>query len=123
LGFLLYHTQNGKTNSGDYKGVRHRARSCHHVQHMVGIPDKMEGARSGAGEPLANIPSVPLELQADCLAAVWAYHADRTRQVIEAGDIEEAPGAARRSPTTNCGGRHVDTSFSTRSPSAPRRSA
>jgi predicted metalloprotease len=38
--------------------------------------------------------SVRLELQADCLAGVWGYHADRVRNVLEAGDIEEALTAA-----------------------------
>ena len=37
-----------------------------------------------------------LELQADCYAGVWAYHADKERQVIEAGDIEEAMNAAAK---------------------------
>jgi hypothetical protein len=37
---------------------------------------------------------VRLELQADCLAGVWAHHADRMRNILEAGDIEEALTAA-----------------------------
>jgi predicted metalloprotease len=41
-----------------------------------------------------NQLSVRLELQADCLAGVWAHHADRSRQVLESGDIDEALGAA-----------------------------
>jgi uncharacterized protein len=66
----------------------------HHVQNLLGIMEKVEAARSRAGETQANALSVRLELQADCLAGVWAYHADRTRKVLEAGDIEEALGAA-----------------------------
>ncbi len=66
----------------------------HHVQNLLGIMEKVEAARSRAGETQANALSVRLELQADCLAGVWAYHADRTRNVLEAGDIEEALGAA-----------------------------
>jgi hypothetical protein len=37
---------------------------------------------------------VRLELQADCLAGMWAHHADRSRQILETGDVEEALGAA-----------------------------
>ena len=66
----------------------------HHVQHLLGIMDKVQAQRSRAGETQANALSVRLELQADCFAGVWAYHADRMRNVLEAGDIEEALAAA-----------------------------
>ena len=42
----------------------------------------------------ANALSVRLELQADCFAGVWGYHADRSRQLLETGDIEEGLTAA-----------------------------
>jgi hypothetical protein len=66
----------------------------HHVQNLLGISEQVEAARRRAGESEANRLSVMLELQADCFAGVWAYHADRTRQVLEAGDVEEALNAA-----------------------------
>jgi uncharacterized protein len=66
----------------------------HHVQHLLGIMDKVQAAQRRAGETQANALSVRLELQADCLAGVWAYHADRVRNILEAGDIEEALNAA-----------------------------
>jgi hypothetical protein len=66
----------------------------HHVQYLLGISDKVQAARSRASQTQANALSVRLELQADCLAGVWAYHADRIRNILEAGDIEEALAAA-----------------------------
>lgn len=66
----------------------------HHVQHLLGIMDKVQAAQGRASETQANALSVRLELQADCLAGVWGYHADRVRNVLEAGDIEEALAAA-----------------------------
>ncbi len=66
----------------------------HHVQNLLGIADKVQAARSRASEAQANALSVRMELQADCLAGVWGYHADRARHVLEAGDIEEALTAA-----------------------------
>ena len=66
----------------------------HHVQNLLGIMDKVQAAQSRASETQANALSVRLELQADCLAGVWGYHANRTRNILEAGDIEEALGAA-----------------------------
>jgi len=66
----------------------------HHVQHQLGIADKVQAARSRASEAQANTLSVRMELQADCLAGIWGYHADRARNVLEAGDIEEALAAA-----------------------------
>jgi predicted metalloprotease len=66
----------------------------HHVQNLLGISDKVHAARQQVSEKDYNQLSVRLELQADCLAGVWAYHADRTREVVEPGDIDEALNAA-----------------------------
>ena len=66
----------------------------HHVQNLLGISDKVRQAQGGAGKAEANELSVRLELQADCFAGLWGNHADRSRQVLEQGDIEEALGAA-----------------------------
>jgi predicted metalloprotease len=67
----------------------------HHVQHLLGISDKVHNAQQTArSEAQANALSVRLELQADCLAGVWAAQANDSRQILEAGDVEEALGAA-----------------------------
>lgn len=67
----------------------------HHVQNLLGISGKVQQARQSAGnEARANALSVRLELQADCLAGVWAAQADAKRQILEAGDVEEALTAA-----------------------------
>jgi len=66
----------------------------HHVQKLLGITDRVDAARRRASEAESNRLSVRLELQADFLAGVWARYADRTKHVVEAGDIEEAIRAA-----------------------------
>ncbi len=66
----------------------------HHVQNLLGISDKVQQARQRVSEREANLLSVRLELQADCLAGVWAHHAHRSRQVLETGDVEEGLAAA-----------------------------
>ena len=66
----------------------------HHVQNLLGISDKVQQARQRVSEREANLLSVRLELQADCLSGVWANHAHRSRQVLEAGDVEEGLAAA-----------------------------
>lgn len=65
----------------------------HHVQHLMGITDKVDRARSGMSEKEMNAVSVKLELQADFLAGVWANH-EQTKNILDAGDIEEALRAA-----------------------------
>ncbi len=66
----------------------------HHVQNLLGISDKVQSMRQRVSEAEGNQLSVRLELQADCFSGVWANHADRARQVLESGDIEEGLGAA-----------------------------
>lgn len=66
----------------------------HHVQTLLGISERTQAARARMNEVQANQLSVRQELQADCLAGVWANHANRSRQIIEAGDIDEALTAA-----------------------------
>lgn len=66
----------------------------HHVQHLLGISDKVQKARQRAGEAAGNALSVKIELQADCLAGVWGHHANRSRSLLESGDVEEALAAA-----------------------------
>lgn len=66
----------------------------HHVQTLLGISDKVNAARRRASEAAGNALQVRMELQADCFAGVWAYHANQARHVLEPGDIEEALAAA-----------------------------
>ena len=66
----------------------------HHVQTLLGISERNMAARQRASEAEANALSVRQELQADCFAGIWAHNADRSRQLLEAGDIEEGLNAA-----------------------------
>lgn len=66
----------------------------HHVQQLLGIADQVTAAQQRAAEEQANALSVRMELQADCLAGVWGHHANRTRQLLEPGDVEEGLRAA-----------------------------
>lgn len=68
----------------------------HHVQHLLGISSQVEQMRGRVSQVAYNRLSVKLELQADCLAGVWAHHADKQRQILEQGDIEEAMNAAAK---------------------------
>ncbi len=68
----------------------------HHVQALLGITEKVDAMRQRGSEAQSNALSVRLELQADCLAGVWANNAQRARQIIEQGDVEEALNAASR---------------------------
>jgi uncharacterized protein len=66
----------------------------HHVQTLLGISDQIRSVRANLAEADANALSVRQELQADCFAGIWAHHAERMRQVLEPGDIEEGLAAA-----------------------------
>jgi hypothetical protein len=66
----------------------------HHVQNLLGVAGKVRERQQQVPEAQANALSVRLELQADCLAGIWAHHANRTRQILEQGDVEEALNAA-----------------------------
>lgn len=66
----------------------------HHIQHLSGISDKVDQQRHAVSEKQGNALSVKLELQADCFAGVWAFHADQARGILESGDIEGALKAA-----------------------------
>lgn len=67
----------------------------HHVQKLMGTADQVRAAQARAGgEPEANALQVAMELQADCYAGVWAWHANQRYQVLEPGDVEEGLAAA-----------------------------
>jgi uncharacterized protein len=67
----------------------------HHVQNQLGIMEEVQTAQQQVSSQAdANRLSVMLELQADCLSGVWAYNANRSRAVLEQGDIEEGLNAA-----------------------------
>lgn len=67
----------------------------HHVQHLLGISDRVHQLQQNASEHDANALSVKLELQADFLAGVWAHHAQEMKGILENGDLEEALNAAQ----------------------------
>lgn len=66
----------------------------HHIQNLLGTSTRVHRQQQALGEAEANDLSVRLELQADCYAGVWAHHAERSRSVLEAGDVEEGLRAA-----------------------------
>jgi predicted metalloprotease len=67
----------------------------HHVQNQIGIMEQVQAAQQQvSSQDDVNRLSVMLELQADCLSGVWAYNADRSRDILEQGDIEEGLNAA-----------------------------
>jgi predicted metalloprotease len=65
----------------------------HHVQNQLGLSGQVQRARQNASEREGNALSVALELQADCFAGVWGYHANDAG-LLEPGDVEEGLGAA-----------------------------
>jgi predicted metalloprotease len=67
---------------------------AHHVQHLLGVTTQVEQLRRQADQATANELSVRVELQADCLAGVWAHHSHSQRNTLEEGDIKEGLNAA-----------------------------
>ncbi len=68
----------------------------HHVQTLLGITGKVQKykMRHGQKSTKSNAIQVRMELQADCMAGVWAKRADRAKNILERGDLEEALNAA-----------------------------
>jgi uncharacterized protein len=67
----------------------------HHVQTLLGTSAEVRAAQQRSSEAEANRIQVAMELQADCFAGVWAYHANQTTPLLEPGDVEEGLGAAQ----------------------------
>jgi predicted metalloprotease len=66
----------------------------HHVQTLLGISDQVQRAKARVSEREGNRIQVMMELQADCLAGVWANLNDQLKSRLEPGDIDEALNAA-----------------------------
>ncbi|MGE3667328.1 MAG: neutral zinc metallopeptidase, partial [Steroidobacteraceae bacterium] len=66
----------------------------HHVQNVLGTLGKVQAAQQQQDEEGRNQLQVRVELQADCYAGIWAHHADKSRGILEPGDIEEGLRAA-----------------------------
>lgn len=67
----------------------------HHVENQLGILPRVQQRQQEVGDVERNQLSVRVELMADCLAGVWAFHSDQRYKSLEEGDIEEAIGAAQ----------------------------
>ncbi len=61
----------------------------HHLQTLLGILVKVRETKRDLSKVMANQLLVRQDLQADCLAGIWAYPANRSRQLLEEGDVEE----------------------------------
>ncbi len=69
---------------------------AHHVQNQMGITDKVDAMRGRVSQAQQNALSVKVELQADCLAGVWAHHSQQGKDWLDRGDIEEGLNAASK---------------------------
>jgi len=68
----------------------------HHVQHLLGITDKVDAMRRRQNETQVNATSVRVELQADCFAGVWAQRSQESKQWLDPSDIAAAMNAAEK---------------------------
>lgn len=66
----------------------------HHVENLLGILPKVQQQQQQSDQRQANALSVRVELMADCLAGVWAYHSNENYKSLEEGDVEQAMNAA-----------------------------
>lgn len=66
----------------------------HHVQNVLGTLEKVQAAQQRLGEAERNQLQVRVELLADCYAGIWAHHAEKSRSILEPGDIDEGLKAA-----------------------------
>ncbi|WP_430898078.1 MULTISPECIES: KPN_02809 family neutral zinc metallopeptidase [unclassified Paraflavitalea] len=66
----------------------------HHIQNLMGTADKVNRLRQQLSETAFNKYSVMIELQADFYAGVWAHHAQKMKDILDADDIDEALNAA-----------------------------
>jgi uncharacterized protein len=62
----------------------------HHVQNLLGILPRVQQLQRSMDQSDANQLQVRVELQADCLAGIWAHHAEEKWRLIEPGDVEAA---------------------------------
>jgi len=68
----------------------------HHVQHLLGITDRVDQMRARGSQTQGNALSVRVELQADCFAGVWAHYSQESKKWLDPGDIESALNAAQK---------------------------
>ncbi len=122
--FLLHEMKTRFKAPGDFAAAYVIAHEVgHHVQNVIGILPKLQAAQRGASTKReANGISVRTELMADCLAGVWAYHANEMFRTLEPGDVEEALNAPRPSVTTACSDNRRARWFRTASPTAHHES-
>ena len=66
----------------------------HHIQNLTGVARQVQATKRQLSQADANALQVKMELQADCFSGVWAHHANRQRQILEPGDVEEGLRAA-----------------------------
>jgi predicted metalloprotease len=66
----------------------------HHVQNLIGLLPKVQRAQAQSDKQSANALSVRVELMADCLAGVWAYHMNQRHNNVDDQDIKEAVATA-----------------------------
>jgi uncharacterized protein len=66
----------------------------HHIQTVLGISEQVQRQNQRLSDEERNQMSVRQELQADCYAGIWGFYANRDRQILEPGDLQEALVAA-----------------------------
>jgi predicted metalloprotease len=92
---FLAEMQRGLGATGDFAAAYVIAHEIgHHVQNQLGIIERVDALKRRGSEAQQNALQVRVELQADCLAGLWARRAQDARQILEAGDIEEGLNAA-----------------------------
>ena len=95
LDLSFFRQLQGMGASGDFAAAYVIAHEVgHHVQNLEGTLDQLQRAQARLGQADRNALQVRTELQADCYAGVWANQAERQRDFLEAGDVEEGLQAA-----------------------------